>query len=51
MYYLNVMAGPEPTRAWKICDDPDHGWVRSTWADQAVDPRLPLYAAPEPAND
>ena len=43
MYYLNVMAGPEPTRAWKICDDPAHGWVRDTWARQEVDPRLPLY--------
>ncbi len=46
MYYLNVMAGPEPTRSWKICDDPDHGWVRGTWAEQAVDARLPLYTAP-----
>ncbi len=43
MYYLNVMAGPEPTRSWKICDDPDHGWVRGTWTEQAVDPRLPFY--------
>ncbi|MEP6980241.1 MAG: 5-deoxy-glucuronate isomerase [Nakamurella sp.] len=48
MYYLNVMAGPEPTRAWKICDDPDHGWVRGTWAHQSVDPRLPFYPAPAP---
>lgn len=47
MYYLNVMAGPDPTRAWKICDDPEHGWVRDTWKSQDVDPRLPLYAAPE----
>jgi 5-deoxy-glucuronate isomerase len=42
MYYLNVMAGPGPERAWKIVDDPEHAWLRSTWADQAVDPRLPL---------
>ncbi len=47
MYYLNVMAGPEPTRAWKICDDPAHGWIRTTWSEQAVDPRLPFYRAPE----
>jgi 5-deoxy-glucuronate isomerase len=40
MYYLNVMAGPGQTRAWLICDDPAHAWVRQTWADQAVDPRL-----------
>ena len=42
LYYLNVMAGPGPERAWLICDDPDHGWVRDTWATQALDPRLPL---------
>ncbi len=40
MYYLNVMAGPGETRAWLICDDPAHAWVRQTWADQEVDPRL-----------
>lgn len=47
MYYLNVMAGPEPVRAWKICDDPAHGWIRGTWESQPVDPRLPFYGAPE----
>ncbi len=41
LYYLNVMAGPGPARAWLICDDPAHAWVRDTWADQPVDPRLP----------
>ena len=40
LYYLNVMAGPAPERAWLICDDPTHAWVRETWADQAIDPRL-----------
>ncbi len=40
MYYLNVMAGPGPERAWRITDDPAHAWVRDTWAAQAVDPRL-----------
>lgn len=40
LYYLNVMAGPGPERAWLICDDPAHGWVRESWADLAVDPRL-----------
>lgn len=40
MYYLNVMAGPGHHRAWLICDDPAHTWVRATWAGQAVDPRL-----------
>ncbi|WP_121716416.1 5-deoxy-glucuronate isomerase [Streptomyces sp. E5N91] len=47
MYYLNVMAGPEAERAWLICDHPDHAWIRDTWPDQPVDPRLPLYTAPE----
>ena len=42
MYYLNVMAGPGEERVWLICDDPAHGWVRQTWEDQAIDPRLPL---------
>ena len=40
MYYLNVMAGPGETRAWLICDDPAHAWVRQTWDGQPVDPRL-----------
>lgn len=40
MYYLNVMAGPGETRAWLICDDPAHAWVRQTWGGQQVDPRL-----------
>ena len=40
MYYLNVMAGPGPERAWRITDHPEQAWVRSTWADQPVDPRL-----------
>ena len=42
MYYLNVMAGPGRRREWLIRDDPDHEWVRQTWANQKVDPRLPF---------
>ena len=42
LYYLNVMAGPSPDRAWLIRDDPAHGWIRDTWDDQSVDPRLPM---------
>lgn len=42
LYYLNVMAGPGATRAWLICDDPAHEWVRGSWAEQDVDPRLPM---------
>ncbi|WP_374009186.1 5-deoxy-glucuronate isomerase [Leifsonia sp. LS-T14] len=41
LYYLNVMAGPDPERAWNISDDPAHGWVRDTWSGQDIDPRLP----------
>ncbi|MGI5350643.1 5-deoxy-glucuronate isomerase [Streptomyces sp. CA-250714] len=44
LYYLNVMAGPGQDRAWLICDDPAHGWVRSTWESQDVDARLPFGA-------
>ncbi|MFJ3821954.1 5-deoxy-glucuronate isomerase [Streptomyces nodosus] len=46
MYYLNVMAGPDPERAWLICDHPGHAWIRGTWPAQPADPRLPLYTAP-----
>jgi 5-deoxy-glucuronate isomerase len=44
MYYLNVMAGPGEERAWKIVDDPEHAWLRASWEQQAVDPRLPLHS-------
>jgi 5-deoxy-glucuronate isomerase len=47
LYYLNVMAGPSPDRAWLICDDPAHAWVRGTWAEQEIDPRLPLTTMEE----
>jgi 5-deoxy-glucuronate isomerase len=49
LYYLNVMAGPSPDRAWRFCDDPAHAWVRGTWAGQDIDPRLPLYSAAGPS--
>jgi len=45
LYYLNVMAGPGDERAWRICDDPAHSWVRGTWEAQDIDPRLPMYGA------
>jgi len=41
LYYLNVMAGAGE-RAWRICDDPAHAWIRATWVDQKVDDRLPF---------
>jgi 5-deoxy-glucuronate isomerase len=31
LYYLNVMAGPDAGRDWRITDDPAHAWIRSTW--------------------
>ncbi len=46
LYYLNVMAGPDPEREWLISDDPAHAWVRDAWADQPFDTRLP-YGADE----
>ncbi|WP_053386060.1 5-deoxy-glucuronate isomerase [Leucobacter japonicus] len=45
MYYLNVMAGPDPERTWLISDDPAHGWVRDTWEGQQLDSRLPFAPA------
>lgn len=51
LYYLNVMAGPGEDRAWLICDDPAHGWVRSTWDRQDIDPRLPLSSTVEKEGD
>ncbi|MDO5035068.1 MAG: 5-deoxy-glucuronate isomerase [Actinomycetaceae bacterium] len=42
LYYLNVMAGPAEDSVWLMTDDPHHTWVRDTWDDQEVDPRLPM---------
>ncbi|GGY82908.1 5-deoxy-glucuronate isomerase [Streptomyces nitrosporeus] len=49
LYYLNVMAGPGEHREWLIRDHPDHRWIRDTWPDQPVDPRLPLHRPPSPS--
>lgn len=51
LYYLNVMAGPGGERAWKICDDPAHTWIRDTWTDQPTDPRLPMSSAADPEGE
>ncbi len=45
MYYLNVLAGPGTERSMAFCDDPDHGWVRSTWEGETLDPRVPMTSA------
>jgi 5-deoxy-glucuronate isomerase len=42
LYYLNVMAGPDPERVWLISDDPAHAWVRASWEGQEFDSRLPF---------
>jgi 5-deoxy-glucuronate isomerase len=43
LYYLNVMAGTE--REWNFVDDPAHAWIRDSWRDQELDPRLPMTSA------
>jgi 5-deoxy-glucuronate isomerase len=45
LYYLNVMAGPNPERTMAIVDDPPHAWVRDSWESLAPDPRCPMIAA------
>lgn len=44
LYFFNVMAGPDPDRAWNITDDPNHAWIRQTWHHEDADPRLPYTA-------
>ena len=40
LYYLNVMAGPNPERTMAIVDDPPYGWIRDTWQGDADRPAL-----------
>lgn len=49
LYYLNVMAGPNPERTMAIVDDPAHGWIRDTWREMPIDPRCPMTTATGPA--
>ena len=49
LYYLNVMAGPNPERTMAIADDPAYGWIRQTWQGQPLDPRCPLTSANGPS--
>ncbi len=44
LYFMNVMAGPDPDRTWKTTDDPQHVWIRDTWEAEGTDPRLPYLA-------
>lgn len=41
LYYLNVMAGPGDS-TWLSVDDPCYGWLRGTWDEADIDPRLPI---------
>ena len=41
MYFMNVMAGPDPDRSWNVTDEPEHAWIRKTWESKLPDPRLP----------
>lgn len=43
MYYLNVMAGPDPQRRWMLCTDPAFAWLWDSWKGLPPDPRVPLY--------
>jgi 5-deoxy-glucuronate isomerase len=45
MYFLNVLAGPADERTMSFCDDPDHHWIRDSWATQLADPRCPMTSA------
>ena len=45
LYYLNVMAGPNPERTMAIVDDPPYAWIRDSWREEAVDPRCPMTTA------
>lgn len=42
LYFLNVLAGESEPRTMSFCDEPTHAWVRDSWKDRPVDPRLPL---------
>ncbi|MGO9458101.1 MAG: 5-deoxy-glucuronate isomerase [Acidimicrobiales bacterium] len=50
LYYLNVLAGPGDERTMTFCDDPDHAWIRGSWAGMAQDPRCPLTGAGGPVK-
>jgi 5-deoxy-glucuronate isomerase len=50
LYYLNVMAGPNPERTMAIVDDPAYGWIRASWEGTPADPRCPMTTAAGPAT-
>lgn len=46
MYYLNVLAGETLPRTMDFCDDPQHGWIRTSWQNEIPDPRVPWRVKP-----
>ena len=50
LYYLNVMAGPDPERVWLVTDDPRQTWIRERWPQQSLDARLPYLPTSEGAS-
>ncbi|MFV0406655.1 MAG: 5-deoxy-glucuronate isomerase [Propioniciclava sp.] len=50
LYYLNVMAGPAEDGRWLSTDDPAFGWIRDTWVEQSLDPRLLDPPATDPTS-
>lgn len=51
LYYLNVMAGPAEDSTWLMTDDPHHTWIRDTWDESPVDPRLPMTPLNQTRSD
>jgi len=49
LWYLNVMAGPNPERTMAIADDPAYAWIRATWDAMEPDARCPMTTAEGPA--
>jgi len=45
LYYLNVMAGPNPERTMLTVDDPAYAWIRESWDGTPIDPRCPMTHA------
>jgi 5-deoxy-glucuronate isomerase len=45
LYYLNVMAGPNPERTMAIVDDPAYAWIRASWDAVPPDSRVPMTGA------
>jgi 5-deoxy-glucuronate isomerase len=45
LYYLNVMASDAGPRKLAFVDDAPHHWVRASWDDMPLDPRLPMTSA------